>query len=317
MKRQIIFIIFVIGLILTVNTANTNIKELIPTEKNYFYYSIDGIVNKENFLHKDDNRANSEIYYRNKWLKIWQDSLETSGLNYFGPINITISDSLASQLFNLKVNNYIINFNDSRIIFVDKIKGFYVRVSDDLWPEYHIKTDKNRNCRGFNIITDSMNSANLLSDEIDVDTLNLDSELYENKIASYFLKNRDNLKKQLRYDTIIDFDKSDEELENKIRELFSYQYLKINLNNDNENNFIIIGTNNDYKYHTFVAAVLEGKKGIIIKLHSHFKQVIRIKDDYFLLLHHYTPYTGGSVYSFYRVYDNDLKRIWNDGSYSR
>jgi len=318
LKKIIFTILFAIQFALIIYCADINANECISNDKHNFYYSINGVVNDGNFLKKDkdDDRPNSIRYY-NKWLTIWQDSLKTSGLNYIGPISIHLPDSISLKLFNIKKDNYVVNFKNSRIEFIDKINGFYVRISDDLWSEYHINTETNKNCTGFNIILNSIHYAKFLNDEIRIDTLSLESESYENKIIANFLKNKDNLRKQLSHNKIININKNDEELKNEIRDLFSYQYLRTNLNNDNEKDFIIIGTNNDYKYHTFIAVVLEGKNSIIIKTHSHFKQVIKINSDYFLLLHHYIPHTGCCVYSFYRVGENDLIQIWSDSSSSR
>ncbi len=282
-----------------------------------FDCSINGIINKKNLLHQDDESPNSRRYY-NKWLEIWRDSLKTSGLNYIGPINIEISDSLSSKLFDIKRNDYIVNFVNSKIIFVDQIDGFYVRVSDDLGSEYHIKTKTNKNCTGFNIISDTIYIANLFSDKINIDTLSQWSEFLETKLTDYFIINRDRLFEQLdQSKKMINFNQNENELKNQIRNLFSYQYLKSDLNNDNKIDYIIIGTNNDYKYHSFVAILIEGDDEIKIKTHSNFQQVIKIFDSYFLLLHHYKPSTGWSIYSLYQVSGNELIEYWSDSSLSR
>ena len=209
------------------------------------------------------------------------------------------------------------NFNNSKIIFIDQIDGFYVKVSDDLDSEYHIRTKNNMDCSGLNIISNKRHFENYLNEKVNIDTLKQGEKNLENRLTDYFLINNDILIKQLSYHkTIINLNQNEHELKNQIRNLFSYQYLKTDLNKDAIIDNIIIGTNNCYKSHSFVAILLEGENEIYIKTHSHFEQVIKIDESYFLLLHHYKPSTGWCVYSLYKISENKLINIWQDSSLS-
>lgn len=274
-------------------------------------FSIDQLVNSDYYV-----AVSAEL--KRNWGKAYYEKIRN--LIYFGANTRTeIPDSAAEKIFKIKKGYYVAAFDSSKLEVTDKISNFYSESVDLPGALVYFGLENNKKRHLLNVIVKTERELQSISDKVSFEKANESERKYaQEAICNYFALNRKDLFNQIvAAKNEIDTTASSQQIRQSIKDRFSFECFKIDLNRDSTGDYIVVGRDSKCRYHhSFTAVVFGRTQKVILKTHSEFKQAIKIKESYYLLYHGYKPDTGIHGYSLYEVDGDELKNIFSDYAYS-
>lgn len=300
-------VLFSISFLTNLFTLDENILN-VNNEKVYF--SINSHISY-NYYNSDYDEYSRQLknYYKDTVTK------KDPNLIYRAPINIPLPDSFYVGKFDIK-KGYSAVLIDSLNFFSFEISGFLTSTS----------IEGSGRSRVLFTVPDSLDfdrenlflisKSDSVLDELkpcigdQSNDLNVMIKIYR-KLSDYFYHNKDVLERQMvNIDTKIDTENFEYFVDEIIRNF------KLDIYNIDSGGFYIVGTCMEYTYHSFFAVMSADYKELTLNRHMHLYQSFKFKDDYYFYCNGYVPNTGANIYFVYKLVDNDLVKVFQDGSYS-
>jgi len=283
-----------------------------------FKFSMDGIVNKDYLIPYGTTDKQDEWWYKREWTKSYLDSLKKTNRNR-NDIIIQIPDSLAKKIFKVEKDDYVVNFQNSKLQFIDQIHHFYAKrvIGADTEIIAHFALKNHKNAAGFNVIVENVSQLDLISDQVNIDSLTIANHYnLESIIIDYFISNRKDIPTPNNYQDYIDVENK-QKFRVECKKYFTFKYLCFDFNRNDVNEYLILGNHYSSNYSPFVAIILDSVNlSFLESNYAIFEQILKLNDCYYILLHQGISGSGANTYSLHKINDNEFITVWSDGSYA-